>query len=104
MSDLRPELARRKHYAEALEAFFVARPWVWIPIAELHQVGGDAWRSRVTELRTRPINPLAIPWNKKNGGASAYMYRPTGEALGRDAGTVIDQPDGVLFDLSPRGQ
>lgn len=50
------EIAERKlTKVEQLEAFFKARPNVWIDGLDLEFAGKYAWRSRVSDLRRPPF-------------------------------------------------
>ncbi len=90
-SSLSAELVRRQCFADQLEAYFRAHPLVWISILELQKLtlGGPSWRSRIVE-DLREKRSMDIPWNKSSR-ESAYMFRPDGPALGRDA--AVPAPD-----------
>lgn len=84
---MKDELSRRASLTDAVEAYFRARPLIWIPMAELVNVGGlGGWRTRVSECRAK--RGLDILHNGKTGYASAYLFRPY-QPLGRDAGTMV---------------
>ena len=80
-----PEHQRRQSLAAKLEAFLKARPGEWISMQELAQVGGiGGWRTRLSELGRRKVDPLYVVHNGKNGAASAHRYLPW-RPLGRSA-------------------
>ncbi len=85
MSTIQPELARRQSLAAQLEALLRSKPGEWISIQELAQIGGiGGWRTRLSELSRRKVDPMHIAHNGKNGAASCHRYLPH-EPLGRDA-------------------
>ncbi len=80
---MRDELLRRQSLADRLEDYVLAHPRVWLHAKDLRPVAGDAWRSRLVEVRIRLLKlDLELAWNRKNGGESAYMLRerPLGPA------------------------
>ena len=81
------EHERRRFFADALSAHFRAHPWEWVSIMTLIRIGGPSWRSRLVE-DLRQHRKMEIPWNG-DSRQSAYMYRPTGPALGRDASSIV---------------
>ena len=91
------EARRRQSLEQRLSELLQARPHVWIPMREMH-AAGDAWRSRLPQVRQRFAREQIgiVQWNRRNGGASAYMFVPY-VPLGRDAGDVINQQ--TLFEL-----
>ncbi len=87
---MRSELQRRQSLARALLAYILAHPRSWLSAKDLRPVGGDAWRSRVVEVRAMLDNMgLTFEWNRKNGAASAYRLRE--KPLGRDASEPVTQ-------------
>lgn len=87
---MKSELLRRQSLARALLAYILAHPRSWLSARDLRPVGGDAWRSRVVEVREL-LNELGFTfeWNRKNGAASAYLLRE--KPLGRDASEPVTQ-------------
>jgi hypothetical protein len=84
-SDLRSELQRRESCAAKLETLLKSRPGEWIPMHDLAAVGGiGGWRTRLSELGRRAIDPLTIEHNGCNGAASCHRYLAN-QPLGRDA-------------------
>lgn len=98
---MRVEIARRQHFADALEAHFTAHPYTWVSIMQLIQIGGPSWRSRIVE-DLREKRSMDIPWNGDTR-QSAYMYRPV--AIGREPSQFIagNPETWTLFDLHPSG-
>ncbi len=79
------ELVRRQSLSSRLEGYLKARPGVWVTMAELAAVGGlGGWRTRLSELGRREIDPLRIEWNGRNGSLSAHRFVPW-EPIGRSA-------------------
>lgn len=88
---MKAELDRRQSLTDAVERVFRARPLEWIGITELAALGGvGGFRTRISELRRRKVDPMNLVNNRKNGPRSAYMWMPHAP-LGRDAGTVESQ-------------
>jgi len=86
---MKPEWSRRESLRDRIRAEFLARPLVWIRMADLASIGGlGGWRTRVSELRT--IDRLNIEHNGKNGAASMYRLVPH-QPLGRDAAEPVSQ-------------
>ena len=82
---MKAELERRQSLASQLEEFMKAHPGEWISIQELAQIGGiGGWRTRLSELSRRKVDPLHLEHNGKNGAASCHRYLPH-DPLGRDA-------------------
>lgn len=75
---MRAELDRRASLTEAVRDLFLSRPWVWIPVRVIAEVGGfAAWRTRCSEARQR-IEAGGLGTIKWNGETttSAYRYEP----------------------------
>ena len=90
-ASLEYEAIRRQSLAAQLEAELKSRPGEWIPMRELAAIGGiGGWRTRLSELGRRAVDPLHIEHNGKNGAASMYRYRPH-TPLGRDAAEPVSQ-------------
>jgi hypothetical protein len=87
---MKAELARRQSLEDALYAYILAHPRSWLPWSALASCGGQAWRSRLPQVRARLADlDLVFVWNGRNGNASAYMLRAA--PLGRDAAEQIAQ-------------
>ncbi len=85
------EHQRRQTLAQKLEDLLKSRPGEWIALHELAAVGGiGGWRTRLSELGRRSVDPLTIEHNGKNGAASAHRYLPW-VPLGRAAD--VEPPD-----------
>lgn len=72
------DYARRSTLTDAVLQFFFARPYAWVEVRTLAEVGGfSAWRTRVSEARQRVhADHLGdIEWNNSQR-ASAYRYVP----------------------------
>lgn len=83
------EHARRQSLAVKLETLFKSRPGEWIPMRELADVGGvGGWRTRLSELGRRTVDPMHIEHNDKNGAASCHRYLPY-VPLGRPADVPV---------------
>lgn len=78
---MRDEFQRRQSLEDRLYEFILRNPRVWIHGRDMRPVAGDAWRSRLVEVRAR-LDALGLEfrWNKKNGIDAAYML--TEKALG----------------------
>lgn len=74
---LASEISRRQSLASKLEDYLKARPGEWLTMDELAKVGGlGGWRTRLSELGRRTVDPLTIEHNKMNGAASRHRYLP----------------------------
>ncbi len=74
---MRDELQRRASLASQLEAYLKGRPGQWVTMAELAAVGGlGGWRTRLSELGRRPVDPMRIEHNGKSGNASRHRFVP----------------------------
>lgn len=72
------EYARRATLTEAVLAYFLARPGVWVDVRTLAEIGGfAAWRTRCSDARIRLERDGlgTIRWNGKVKD-SAYRYEP----------------------------
>ena len=84
------ELQRRASLEDRLYAYIVANPRRWLSARDMRPVAGDAWRSRLVQVRVRLATlGYTFDWNKKNGAAAAYMLR--GAPLGRDSTQPVSQ-------------
>jgi hypothetical protein len=105
---MKAEIVRRRSLADQVEELFKARPGVWIPLAELARVGGTGgYRTRISELRLRKIDPMNIDHNGLNGARSCHRFLPH-QPLGRDAShpaadrwPVFGAPYEDVFKLTP---
>src|SRR4051794_6526025 len=96
--DLRAELQRRGNCADKPGALLKARPVEWIPMQELAAVGGiGGWRTRLSELGRRKVDPLRIEHNGKNGHLSAHRYLPSVPT----SWPVFDAPSQEPWTLKP---
>ena len=85
MAALTSERERRQNCSMKLEALLKSRPGEWIPIRELAAAGGiGGWRTRLSEMGLRKVDPLHLEHNGKNGAASCHRYLPW-KPLGRAA-------------------
>lgn len=75
---MKDEIDRRASYTEAVLDLFLSRPFAWIDVRTLADVGGfSGWRTRVSESR-QIVNDRrcgAIEWNNQIK-SSAYRYVP----------------------------
>lgn len=107
MADLHAERQRRQSLSQQLETLLKARPGEWIPMRELASVGGiGGWRTRLSEMGRRRVDPLHIEHNGLNGAASCHRYLPYAP-LGRDASVpaadrwpVFDAPSQEPWNLT----
>lgn len=87
---MKHELQRRQSLEDRLLAFIVSHPRRWLAWYELAEHGGQAWRSRLPQIRQRlAARGYVVEWNKQNGNDSAYMLRE--RPLARSADQVIEQ-------------
>ena len=86
------EAVRRASNTDKVLALFQARPLTWISVDELMRVGGTlAWRTRVSNARTRAKKDgYTIVWNGEIQ-TSAYMYRPIPIARPAESRPVVEQ-------------
>ena len=104
---MKDELKRRASCAQQLEWLLKSRAGEWIPIRELAEAGGiGGWRTRLSELGLRKVNPLHIEHNGQNGAESCHRYLDH-VPLGRDPQTpdpvgwpVPDAPYADTFRLT----
>lgn len=95
---LRSELQRRQSCASQLETLLKSRPGEWIPMRELAAVGGiGGWRTRLSELGRRKVEPLQIEHNGKNGAASCHRYLPYVPVQNAPFLVTTEQMEGRLF-------
>lgn len=73
---MRDEFQRRQSLEDRLYEFILRNPRVWLHGRDMRPSGGDAWRSRLTNVRKR-LDDLGLDfkWNKKHGIDAAYMLR-----------------------------
>tara|TARA_R110000868_G_scaffold27580_5_gene104450 strand:+ start:305 stop:589 length:285 start_codon:yes stop_codon:yes gene_type:complete len=75
---MKDEIDRRASYTTAVLDLFLSRPFAWIDVRTLAEIGGfSGWRTRVSESRQIVADRRAgsIQWNKQIK-ASAYRYVP----------------------------
>lgn len=85
------ERVRRETLAAKLERHLKAHAGEWISLRELGDIGGiGGWRSRLSDLARRKVDPMHIEWNRKNGSASCHRYLPY-VALGPDPAEYREQ-------------
>ncbi len=75
---MKAEIERRASYTAAVLDLFLSRPFQWIDVRELADVGGfSGWRTRVSDARQIVTDRQcgAIEWNNQIK-ASAYRYVP----------------------------
>ncbi len=75
---MKAEIERRASYTAAVLDLFLSRPFDWIDVRELAEIGGfSGWRTRVSESRQIVTDRRAgaIEWNNQIK-ASAYRYVP----------------------------
>ncbi len=71
------ERARRQSLSAKLEAYLKDHQGEWIPIRDLALIGGiGGWRTRLSELTRRQIEPMRIEHNGLNGSRSCHRYVP----------------------------
>jgi hypothetical protein len=92
MAEVAQEQERRKGGMEQIAAWFKAHPLQWIETVDLEKLGGrNAWRTRVSECRTKLHMNIENRQDKTTGRViSLYRYVPW-EPLGRDASERIQQ-------------
>jgi hypothetical protein len=87
---MRAELERRASLEDQLYGFILAHPRVWLRACDMRPVAGDAWRSRLVQVRARlSVLGYTFDWNKRNGGAAAYRLRA--QPLGRESTQPVQQ-------------
>lgn len=75
---MKAEIERRASYTAAVLELFLSRPFEWIDVRTLAEIGGfSGWRTRVSESRQIVLDRRcgAIEWNNQVK-ASAYRYVP----------------------------
>ena len=75
---MKAEIERRASYTAAVLDLFLSRPFDWIDVRTLAEIGGfAAWRTRVSDARQIVTDRQcgAIEWNNQIK-ASAYRYVP----------------------------
>ena len=75
---MKDELDRRATYTTAVLELFLSRPFAWIDVRTLAEIGGfAAWRTRVSDARQIVTDRRSgvIEWNNQIK-ASAYRYVP----------------------------
>lgn len=75
---MKAEIERRSSLTAAVRDLFLSRPWVWIPVRVIAEVGGfAAWRTRVSDARHQieGADSGTIRWNGQVKD-SAYRYEP----------------------------
>lgn len=75
---MKPEIDRRASYTAAVLDLFLSRPYQWLDVRTLADVGGfSGWRTRVSDARQIVTDRRSgsIEWNN-NIKASAYRYVP----------------------------
>ena len=75
---LQSELAERASLTTKVLEHFIERPFVWVDVRTLAEIGGFAgWRTRVSQARQIVTDRQcgAIEWNNQIK-ASAYRYVP----------------------------
>lgn len=75
---MKAEIERRASYTAAVLELFLSRPFEWIDVRTLAEIGGfAAWRTRVSDARQIVLDRRCgvIEWNNQVK-ASAYRYVP----------------------------
>ncbi len=87
---MRDEFRRRLSLEDRLFHFILEHPHVWLDGRDMRPVGGDAWRSRLTNIRRRlAAQGLEFACRNKNKKDAAYLLRAV--ALGPLAETHREQ-------------